>query len=196
MHGKRLSFVLAIWFVSVAVGFGLMLRLQITPNVQVDAADLMPSVDSIVTEAGTPTLVMFLHPMCPCSRASIAELERLRARTPEVTTNIVSISQDASWQESNLLRQVSGLDGIHLVTDTEGRIATRFNARTSGETFLYEAEGALLFHGGITQGRGHEGENPGSSAIFALLHGQQVSVPRSEVFGCPLFSAAMIGPLK
>ena len=70
----------------------------------------------------------------------------------------------------------------------EGREAARFGAATSGQTFLYDARGGLLFSGGITGARAHAGDNAGRSAVVTLLNGTGgPAAPRTSVFGCPLF---------
>ena len=37
----------------------------------------------------------------------------------------------------------------------------RFGAETSGQTLLYDRDGRLLFSGGTTGSRGHDGDNAG-----------------------------------
>jgi hypothetical protein len=74
---------------------------------------------------------------------------------------------------------------VTVVSDDGGQDADRFGAVVSGQTFLYNAGGRLLFAGGITLGRGHEGDNPGRAAIIEWVtsgHGAR----RAPVFGCTL----------
>jgi hypothetical protein len=68
--------------------------------------------------------------------------------------------------------------------------ARRFHAATSGETFLFDASGKLLFQGGVTASRGHEGENIGRSTLTALVLTGQAERDRSVVFGCALSNRA------
>ena len=65
----------------------------------------------------------------------------------------------------------------------------RFGAETSGHTVLYDASGALRFHGGITAARGHEGGSAGRAAIVAAVRGEEPS-SSAHVFGCSLASAS------
>jgi hypothetical protein len=46
-----------------------------------------------------------------------------------------------------------------------------------------------MFQGGITISRGHSGDNPGRSAINALLHHELSNQIKTPVFGCSLFEA-------
>jgi hypothetical protein len=56
---------------------------------------------------------------------------------------------------------------------------------------LYDARGALLFSGGITGARAHAGDNPGRSALVALLNRQSgTHASTTNVFGCSLFASA------
>jgi len=63
-----------------------------------------------------------------------------------------------------------------------------FRIETSGDLVLYDADGRLLFHGGITSARGHSGDNLGRSAIQALLWKEPAQTASTSSFGCPLFS--------
>ena len=64
---------------------------------------------------------------------------------------------------------------------------------TSGQTALYDPAGNLLFQGGITETRGHAGDNTGCEAIESLvLHQNMTTTPstgpgETAVFGCSLF---------
>ena len=56
---------------------------------------------------------------------------------------------------------------------------------TSGHALLFDRDGHLLFSGGITPARGHEGDNFGASAIAARLAGRPAPA-ETPVFGCPI----------
>jgi hypothetical protein len=132
---------------------------------------------------------MFVHPKCPCTRASLAELERLQAQSPQLDLRIVTLLPEAAgsgWSETPLSRRARELPDALVIKDPTGREASRFRVRTSGETLLYDPSGRLAFQGGITLARGHEGDNAGADAILALASGS--SAPATcPVFGCSLF---------
>ena len=77
-------------------------------------------------------------------------------------------------------------DTGRVVLDPDGREARRFGVKGSGHVLLYEPSGDLVFSGGITPSRGHEGDNPGRSAVIDLINGGRAAVHRTPVFGCPL----------
>jgi hypothetical protein len=137
---------------------------------------------------GRFTLLMFVHPKCPCSRASVRELERtLTACGDRVDAQVWLYrpeSQPDKWAHTDLWTSVKSIPGVSMRIDPEGRDAAAFGARTSGYVLLYDAAGRLCFRGGITAGRGHEGESAGRQAIEDLVHGGRVRLTSAPVFGC------------
>ncbi len=136
-----------------------------------------------------PTLIMLVHPQCPCSRASLTELNRLAALCPNTANLVVLFLRPAgcpeAFAETDLRRQAEAIPGVSALTDDNGDAARRLGAATSGETLLYAPNGRLLFHGGLTGSRGHEGDNAGLAAVTAWLHG--ISGPsQAPVYGCPM----------
>jgi hypothetical protein len=91
------------------------------------------------------------------------------------------------WEKTDLWQSAAGIPGVNPIVDGDGVEARRFRARTSGQTVLYDAEGRLLFSGGITMARGHAGDNAGRSAIISLVNEQVSEQAETPVFGCPLF---------
>jgi hypothetical protein len=67
-----------------------------------------------------------------------------------------------------------------------GETARAFGAKTSGFTALYAPDGRLLFHGGITASRGHEGDSAGAAAIVDFVVLGTASVRNTAVYGCGL----------
>ena len=140
-----------------------------------------------------PTLVMLVHPQCPCSRASISELNHLMALCPNRAAVFVLFVKPAgypeAWAHTALWRQAAAIPGVRVLLDDNGDTARRFGAATSGQTLLYAPGGRLLYQGGLTGSRGHEGDNAGLSDMAALLGRRQApeAAARQEpVYGCPL----------
>lgn len=80
------------------------------------------------------------------------------------------------------------ISGAEVSADPRGTMTRLFNAQVSGETIVYSAEGDLLFEGGITQTRGHVGENVGSRAIVEAVQNRKTAVKKTPTYGCGLFS--------
>lgn len=96
----------------------------------------------------------------------------------------------ADWHETALWRQAHAIPGSVLMLDAGGQQAALFGAHTSGEVLLYDRDGRLSFHGGITPARGHEGDNVGAERIVALLTGGTSERREGAVFGCALLNEA------
>lgn len=137
------------------------------------------------------TLIVFAHPRCPCTRASLSELEKIVAHHPrgmELWVLFYKPSGISDWPHTDLWETAAALPAAHVIDDLDGRESQRFQAATSGQALLYNAQGRLLFAGGITPGRGHAGDNAGRSAIETLLAGGQPGYDRTPVFGCPILT--------
>jgi hypothetical protein len=182
----------ALWIVAVLTGTGLMLKYSEAPATTVSPPSQWPDGTGIHRQPEQPVLVMFVHPHCPCSSASIGELERIVARCPAAAeVHVVFLHPEGmplSWVQSDLWRKASAIPGVKVTQDDAGEESIRFHCATSGETLLYDANGVLAFHGGITASRGHAGDNPGSDAVLALLRQERAGQLTTPVFGCALRS--------
>jgi hypothetical protein len=141
---------------------------------------------------GLDTMLVFLHPNCPCSRATVAELERLLSKLPNGTRPLrldivatVPRSAAPSWAQTSLIERSMKLPHARLHVDRGGTEATRFGAEVSGTVMLFGSSGALRYAGGVTMSRGHEGGSAGRNALERILAREQhaASFP---AFGCRL----------
>ena len=136
------------------------------------------------------TLLLFAHPRCACTRASLAELARIMARFHDRLEARVVFwlprGAPEGWDSGDLWTSAARIPGVLVVRDVEGREASRFAAGTSGEAILYDREGRLLFAGGITPARAHEGNSFGQERIAALLTTGAADRADAPVFGCAL----------
>jgi hypothetical protein len=166
---------------------------QLTPGECGAGSPIWPEKSPIHPRADRWTLVLFAHPQCPCTRASLSELARITARFPErMNSHVVFLKPEDSiseWEHTDLWNQAARIPGVQIWTDEAGRLADAFGAKCSGETLLYDTHCRLRFHGGITGSRGHEGSNAGQAAVISLVANRTVEVRDTSVFGCPLFSS-------
>lgn len=174
----------------VGLGFASLVRYTNTPGVSVVAPAQWPSESRLAQATTRPMLVMFVHPRCPCSRASIAELAELMAASGDRLTARVlfykPVDSAADWALTDTWRSALSISGVVVSEDIDGVEANRFGAPTSGSAMLYGTDGRMLFNGGITAARGESGANDGRRAILALL--EKSSAPeKTPVFGCPIF---------
>jgi len=182
----------ALWVPAVAVGLNILWSYSNTPGRAAEPPLDFPHHAGVTPSRERATLLMFVHPRCPCSDASIGELAKLVASDgAKLDTSIFFFyprHETPQWAHGELWTAAAAIPGVRVFDDKDGEIARRFGALTSGQTLLYTQNGRLRFRGGITASRGHSGDNAGRSAISALLSNHQaVSEPIvTPVFGCSL----------
>jgi hypothetical protein len=187
------SSVAIVWLLAVLAGVAGLTEFSNTAGGAGEPPASWPAESQIPRSSDDPTLLVFVHPHCPCSRASIGELEVLLAACRETPATFVVFTQPEGttddWVETDLWRKTSAIRGVSVVRDATGAEARRFRSETSGQAVLYDPSGRLLFSGGITLSRGHAGDNPGRQALTRLLRGQALTHSATPVFGCPLFES-------
>ena len=146
------------------------------------------------------TVVLFAHPLCPCTRATLVEFESLTNRLyglfdlhvlffePSDTSGMTDV-----WAASDLKDMASTLPGTRIHADVDGQLARHFGAYTSGQVLLYDTTGSLRFAGGITPSRGHTGSNRGRATLVSNILSDPGVDPLAPVlnpvFGCGLLES-------
>jgi hypothetical protein len=183
-----------VWLGTVLAGTFLLIGYANSPGKSGLPPAHWPDGSRIARDRQLPTLVMFMHPHCPCSKASVGELALLMAQCQSRVKTTVMFLQPAEmnndWVMTGTWEEASRIPGVTVRRDEAGDEASLFHVETSGDTVLYDAKGELLFHGGITISRGHSGDNPGRDSIQALLFGGTTSVSNTPAFGCSLFECS------
>lgn len=179
-----------VWMALLLAGFSILGREEFAPVSSVSPVMIFPHDSAIQRARDQPTLLFFAHPQCPCTRASLHDLDRLLAETPNKVSVVVVFTLPkgvpAGWENGDLWQSAATMPGVCIFRDVGGREATRFGVKGSGHVLLYDLSGALLFSGGITSSRGHEGDNPGRSAVISFILSGHALVSRTPVFGCSL----------
>jgi hypothetical protein len=180
-----------IWFFVVAAGFLVLAHEEFTPVGAGASVALFPRNSALQLAPDRVTLLLFAHPHCPCTRASLHELDGLLAETGDKVSAIVLFTipkgVPAGWEQGDLFNLAKGIPGLRVICDKEGMEARRFNVEGSGHSLLYSSTGKLLFSGGITPSRGHEGDNVGRSAVVSLIRYGHSNLNHAPAFGCSLF---------
>ena len=188
----------ALWFAAICFGFVALLRYENRPNEANVALRTWPAQSKLPLNKNVSTLILFGHPKCPCTRATLGELSLLIARCSNKVAAAVIFTKPAdvgdNWVDTDLWRSAEAIPGVTVLRDDSGVEARRFGAVTSGEVMLYARDGKLLFHGGITDARGHAGDNEGRTAIALLLEGKPCNTTTTPVFGCRLFAGRSVQP--
>jgi hypothetical protein len=177
----------AVWLVAIAVGFAQLWLHAYTPGPAAKPLTAWPA--DLQRDPSRPTLVMIVHPECACSEASVGELSRVMARTDvpfdtliffDAIDNVDDVTAGALW------KAVGALPNARRIVDHDGTQSRRFGAQVSGQTFLFDRDGALLFSGGLTAARAHAGDNDGAAAVVAALKTGTPPITTTPVFGCLL----------
>ena len=150
-----------------------------------------------------PTLLVFLHPRCPCSKATLGALEIVISRSINPCEIIVVFytpkDEKENWYQTHLfyntqkisrfLQQNKPGTALNIYIDLEAQEAKKFGVRTSGTVLLYDQTHSLRFHGGITLSRGHfdSGDNFGVNAVVNILNNKATKITQTPVFGCSIF---------
>ena len=157
------------------------------------------------TDSGQHVAWLFVHPKCPCSRASLAEWDRiLLAAGHGLRGEVVWVVPDGAatgWgddDDAGLRAECDGR-GLTVRRDPGGALAGRFGAATSGHAVWYGPDRTLRGCGGVTPSRGHRGPTGLGTAMTAL--GGRGEAPQADrvgpaatavvgpSFGCPLCAA-------
>jgi hypothetical protein len=180
----------ALWVAAVSSGTLVLWRYSMTPGDPGSPPQHWPQASSIPLSGTGHTLVMLVHPHCSCSRASLAELAKVMTRTDFDARAWVLFLKPAGfgedWEKTDLWRRAEEIPRVTVVLDEGGREAELFGARTSGQVLLFESTGQLVFAGGITPGRSHEGDNIGESRLISLATEGRADANHASVYGCGL----------
>lgn len=190
---KAMMMATALWAGSLAIGIAALAHYQGAPGAQAAPPAELPAIPGVRPTPGAHTLILAIHPHCPCSHASAAELERLLSElrrrgisAPEVYALIYRPSYaDDPWADSGLRDRLAAIQGISLIDDPDGVHGASIGALTSGHAVLFDPGSRPLYRGGITAARGHEGDNVGKLALLDHLDGRRGS-QMEAVYGCPL----------
>jgi hypothetical protein len=188
----------ALWLFAVGAGTVVILDYQNTSGSVGVTPEHWPLGTQLTFDHNRDTLLMFAHPQCPCTRASMEELNRLLAQCNGRVVAHVFFFKPGNlphdWTQTGLWRSAASIPGVTVQEDIDDTLARKFGAETSGYVLLYDTRGQLLFRGGITAGRGHAGDNAGESAIVSLITGQNTNLRQTPVYGCSLLGKACLRP--
>jgi hypothetical protein len=178
-----------VWLALLSYGLRERFVYAATAGVSELAPKVFPVGSQLPRAAGRSTLFMFVHPECPCTRASLHELSGLLAQQSAKVSPVLVVATAWStepWESTALGSIARSIRGLSVFADQHGAEAARFGAGTSGHVVLYDARGRLQFSGGITASRGHVGENVGLQTVSQLIEKSAPVAQQHAVYGCPL----------
>ena len=188
-----LAVLVALWLGAVLGGSAWLWRYKSAPGAAAATTEGWPQATgsaAVGRSATLPTLLVFIHPECPCSRATLRELGRLLdAVRDRVAAHVVFVRPagvPAGWERGGNWDLAAALPGVSVHVDQDGTTMVAFGVLTSGHTLLYDRDGRLRFSGGITAARGHEGDSTGHSLVADMILRGRAGKAMTAVFGCAL----------
>lgn len=185
------------WIGVLAVGTAISATYENKPGDPASAPAIAISTDGVEpakSSKATFHIIMFVHPKCPCTRASMAELRNLMEKFPDLKATVFfyrPASEKTGWEKTEIWKMASSVKNIDPQIDVDGQKAKSYRAVTSGQVLLYDTSERLVFSGGITGARGHVGENVGEDMVAGVLAKRSSAIGknfRAPVFGCRILT--------
>ena len=171
-----------LWLIVVGVGLGRLWAYAQTPGPAAHASALWPAATALVRDTHRPTLLVFAHPQCPCSRATIGELAILMAHARDRVTAYVifyrPLNVEAGWEQTDLWRSAAAIPGVRVLPDENGADATVFDAATSGQTLLSRRGRAVDLQRRHDRGARTLGRQRGPHRVDGAAHRRPIDSPR------------------
>lgn len=179
-----------LWFLLIAVGYLHFSVYEGRPSLRAEHPQTFPEHSALKASRTEDTLLMFIHPKCPCTSASLNELAVLSSRcNGKLNAIAVFVKPEGApdgWEHTDYWTRAQRIPGVRVFLDECSNEAKTFGALTSGETFLYNRDGKLVFSGGITGGRGHEGDNQGLDSVTGIISKTDMRCTNTNTYGCAL----------
>ena len=184
----------AVWLVTILLGGFAQIRYSLASKATGSATDRWPATTQIGKKDDSKQLMIFLHPKCACSIASIAELSKIQNRCTELipvkAVFYCPKGEHQSWVSGELWEAAEAIDGCDCLVDLGAMEFKRFGVETSGHALLFDEQDRRIYSGGVTSSRGHVGDNLGASTLVKLIQGSEVLVDELPVFGCQILMNA------
>lgn len=123
--------VAGIWLVLISAGLWALAGYEFTSGGTGNAPTSWPAESRIQRVNGEATLVMAVHPKCPCSKASVGELAKAMVQMQgRVTAHVVFVKPAGhreGWAKTDLWREATAIPGVSVQVDEDGAEAARFN---------------------------------------------------------------------
>lgn len=184
-----IKFTIGLWIFVILAGVSALARFAYVPGDAANAPKSWPILTRLPAPANRPEILVFLHPKCGCSQATLRNLETM---LPEIGEKAVvklvlnDLGDPKLLEESRAFSTAKTLKNITLVVDHNGFETNAFEVKTSGQVMLYDESGRLVFAGGLTPFRGHEGVSEGELSIVKWLNQRDMTWKTTSVFGCAM----------
>lgn len=187
-NSKQMFIWVLLWALMVSLCFIGLMQYKAEPGTQSQPPKVAPTANEPHSSLNNQLLV-FLHPQCACSFATLNELKRLMHSindTPTLTIYFADIMPIAELKTHGLWELATSISSAHVTIDTDNQRIDTFDQHVSGNILFYNRDGQLAFNGGITSSRGHEGDSQGKLKLMAILNQESPAYASSETYGCRL----------
>src|SRR5712691_6039728 len=101
----------AAWVFAVGAGLAKVLRYENTPGLSEQTPPDWPRTTHLPKPSGRASLLLFAHPRCPCTRATMSELARIIPRCEgKLDVSVVFFlppNSDSDWEQTGLRREAA-----------------------------------------------------------------------------------------
>jgi hypothetical protein len=182
--------VYTIWIGLLLIGHTVLFEYELTAGPLTNTKRIFPNKTSIPLTHSRQNLILFLHPACPCSVATVEEFRELMREGEKDSMGTVVFfmprEKESEWSLMPIISSVKRIPNVSVLFDTNGGQAEIFGAATSGHVFVYDGRGILQFSGGITGARGHTGDNQYLEVAKKTIISKNPKFATTPVFGCSL----------
>ncbi len=180
----------SIWAALIFTGHVVLFEYEMTEGPLGNSKRIFPEKSTVQLTHGRQNIILFLHPACPCSAASVDEFHELMRQGEKDSVGKVVFfmppTHESEWSLLPLIASVKRIPNVSIVYDSSGSQADLFGAATSGHVFIYDSRGILQFSGGITGSRGHTGDNQYFEIAKRTIIARNPKFATTPVFGCSL----------
>lgn len=189
-YDSLLLVVYTIWIGLLLIGHTVLFEYELTAGPLSNSKRIFPDRSLIQLTHSCQNLILFLHPACPCSAATVDEFRDLMGQGEKDSVGTVVFfmprAKESEWSVAPIISSVKRIPNVSTLYDADGSQAKLFGATTSGHLFLYDGRGILQFSGGITGSRGHTGDNQYFELAKRTIVCKSPQFATAPVFGCSL----------
>lgn len=165
-----------VWFVAAIVVFGYTMGWGYSPGEFAHAS-------RPVSPRGDVQIQAIIHPLCPCSAATLDLLRQaVDTTTPRPTVEILFSGEP---QNSKNVQLANAIPGVQISFSSEVDLHKRFGNATSGHLFIWR-QGRLAYSGGITDARGEQAKGTAFKLFLQTLQDLRPDTKTLPVYGCPV----------
>ncbi|MCC9601701.1 hypothetical protein LOC67_14170 [Stieleria sp. JC731] len=135
-------------------------------------------------------ILFFYQPGCPCTVAAARNLQRISPLLdPHPDILAFAYQPDnapSNWLKKRSTETLNRITSTKVIIDTNGKIAGSLGVKTSGHCIVYSKARGVIFSGGLTPLRGHEGTGPSLTQFTHCINDQDEPFTEWPVFGCSI----------